>query len=266
MRLLCVTCFWIVLALSLFSCRPEGEIVRENKAVFTAAEQAKIGEMLSRHITDNAADYSLYRRNKHQELYSYLDQILSAAVTTEVVENRNNFNWKVFVVRDKKMTAFTLPGGKIYLTDGFLKFIETEAQLLALLSHEMNYTDSEVAMKMLQENYSGLILGDIVFDNQVAEIGEMILTLQEEPFTKNDVAVADTYSSEILCPFNYPSDALANLLEIELGDEEFPLEWELIRPGYEGRISNIRESAVDCRESSSADNDNYQRLLVSYLD
>jgi len=250
------------------SCRPEGTVVRVDKDNFSIKDQVKIGQTLSRHINQNPIQYPLYTRNSNPEMYEYLDLIFETIINTPGVENRSNFNWQIYVAKNKKsMTAYSFPGGIIYITDGFLNFIENEAQLFAVLSNELYNSDQEAVMSLLQDNYSGLTLGDIIFNNPVDELDEMVTTLQLEPLSMNHTQSADQFSIDIMCPFQYAPDALATVLEIEISDTEFPLEWTSIREPYEDRTTNIRALGRECTSDITIlEAERYQERLIKHLD
>ncbi len=249
-----------------FSCRPEGEIVRADLQSFTEFEQAKIGKELSNYIVANPNLYNLYRRAQNQTLYRYLDSALATIVNTSTVVNRDKFAWEVFVLRDEESKiAFTLPGGKIFISSAFLKFIRTEAQLLAVLSHEMCYADHGLAMEKLQEYHSGLILGDIVFNNPVNEKDDMVQTLLTERYGMAKVLQADLYSIELLCPFNYEADGIFTVLN-NVTDETFPLEWEVTRPSYNGRTDTIMTRSAICGIATNEEATRYRDNVLNLLD
>ncbi len=238
--------YLFILFVFAFSCRPEGEIVRANLQNFSVTDQAKIGSELAKHISKSPNTYNLYRPAQNEQIYAYLNNVLNTIVNTQTVVNREAFNWDIFIIRDEEsMSAFTLPGGKLYITSAFLKFIKSEAQLISVLGHEMCYADHNIAMSKLQENHSGLILGDIIFNNPVDELDEIIGTLMTEEFSANEVQQADLYSVDLLCPFNYEADGIFTLLR-NISDEDYPLEWELTRPSYNGRMDTISTRASVC--------------------
>lgn len=268
MRYCYISCFWVIIALCLTSCRPEGDVVREDKDSFDAIEQAKIGQTFLTHIEVNPSEYNLLKLNRNPEIYNYLNTLLSTIVNTKTVQHRSEFNWEIFVVHDdKKMTTYTLPGGKIFITSEFLRFLTSEAQLLAILSHEMCYADQGVVMDLLQLNHSGLLLGDIIYNNPVSEIGEMIETLQKIPLKPHQVKAADLYAIEILCPFGYPPNGISTILK-NITDADYPLEWEEIRPSYEDRPTYIEEMIAmsDCGEDTNTEETRYYENLLKYLD
>jgi beta-barrel assembly-enhancing protease len=45
--------------------------------------------------------------------------------------------WEFLLVRDLSVNAYSIGNGKVYLTDGTYDFVETEAELAAIIAHEM---------------------------------------------------------------------------------------------------------------------------------
>ena len=44
--------------------------------------------------------------------------------------------WRTHVIRDSKLNAFSIGDGHVFVTEGMLRFVESEAELAAVLSHE----------------------------------------------------------------------------------------------------------------------------------
>jgi len=64
-----------------------------------------------------------------------------------------DFDWRVSLIRDGKVNAFCLPGGKIVVYTGILPVAENEAALATVLGHEMAHaTSRHGAQRMLQQN------------------------------------------------------------------------------------------------------------------
>jgi len=257
----------VAITLFTYSCRPEGEVVREDKDSFTIADQRKIGNELARYVMENPVAYPLYRPERNTELYSRLNELLSTVVITPNAVNRSKFDWEIYVLRDdEKKTVFTMPGGKIYITSEFLKFINSEEELLAVLSHELYYADQEIAMWLLERDFSGLTLGDIIYNNPVSEKGEMIATLRETPFSHEQVEAADLYAIELLCDFVFRADGIATILD-GISDENFPLDWLDTRPSYDADRANfIRKYAVTCKGGPEDEIIRYKDLVTRHLD
>ncbi len=68
------------------------------------------------------------------ELNRYLQD-----VTTKLAAHakRKNLTYRVSLLNDERIYAISAPGGEIYITTGFLGFINNEAELAAVLGHEI---------------------------------------------------------------------------------------------------------------------------------
>jgi predicted Zn-dependent protease len=49
---------------------------------------------------------------------------------------RQHRQWRSHVLRDSKLNAFSIGDGHIFVTEGMLRFVDSEAELAALLTHE----------------------------------------------------------------------------------------------------------------------------------
>ena len=54
---------------------------------------------------------------------------------------RAAFRWEVTVVDDNTVNAWALPGGKIAVNKGLLRYVNSESELAAVLSHEMAHAE-----------------------------------------------------------------------------------------------------------------------------
>ena len=52
-----------------------------------------------------------------------------------------SFDYKVFINYSSYPNAYALPGGIIFVTQGLLKMVKTEAQLAAILAHEIGHVE-----------------------------------------------------------------------------------------------------------------------------
>jgi hypothetical protein len=68
----------------------------------------------------------------------YLDDV-GAALTPNV--RRKGVSYKFHLIDAPFMNAFAIPGGHIYVTKSLMDFVETEAELAAVLGHEISHVD-----------------------------------------------------------------------------------------------------------------------------
>src|SRR5262245_25758488 len=54
---------------------------------------------------------------------------------------RANFRWEITIVDDNTVNAWALPAGKIAINKGLLRYVDSESELAAVISHEMGHAE-----------------------------------------------------------------------------------------------------------------------------
>ncbi len=120
----------------------------------------------------------------------YLDEI-----TTKLAKCANlPYDVKTFIISQETPNAFALPGGIIYITDGMLRKLKNQNELVAILGHEMGHFKNRDHLKgfgnsmivsvislLLGEGYGGVLNATLNISNakfsQSAEFGSDIFAL-----------------------------------------------------------------------------------------
>jgi predicted Zn-dependent protease len=57
-----------------------------------------------------------------------------------IIEVQKNYKWEFFVIdNNKEANAFCLPGGKVFVYTGLFKYIANDAELAAVMGHEIGH-------------------------------------------------------------------------------------------------------------------------------
>ncbi len=72
-----------------------------------------------------------------ESLNSYLDRVGKSVLPKDGTPER--VEWRFHVLRDPLANAFALPNGSIYVNLGLLALLDNEAQLAAVLAHEVTH-------------------------------------------------------------------------------------------------------------------------------
>lgn len=120
----------LMLALGVSSCASsrssKGEITRGREGL--EAKELEIGRQIHEEVLSS---FYLYTEPRLVEYVNKVAGSLSAHA------ERQDFKYRVTVLLSEKVFATSSPGGYIYITTGFLDFLENEAQLAAVLAHEI---------------------------------------------------------------------------------------------------------------------------------
>ena len=93
---------------------------------------------------------------------------LQDALTAAAKDQMGAVNWEIVVFRDPEANAFALPGGKVGVQTGILKVATSDAQLAAVVGHEIGHVIARHGNERVSESLgvegvtalAGGVLGD----------------------------------------------------------------------------------------------------------
>src|SRR3990167_6848548 len=108
-----------------------------------------------------------YNQQILKENPRYADEKLQAYVQhvgERVAKNshRSNLNYHFTVVDSPDINAFALPGGYIYIHRGLLAYLSSEAELAAVLGHEVGHVTARHSVQQQSQSQAWGILGQAV--------------------------------------------------------------------------------------------------------
>jgi len=211
--------------------------------------------------------YPILSPDEAPEATDYLQKMLDIVITTPQFTGRTVYNWQISIIPDdNQRTAFALPNGHLYIHSGFLRYLETESQLISLLAHELAYVEKGMATLLLDNKFGAKELGDIILDNGQADVEKMAENFPALAYSKDAVEQADKFSVDVLCPFVYEARGIVKIIE---KSEEFPdenIEWLEMRPAEnnEERISRINIMADECGLDGVKNEAEYRAFLSTF--
>lgn len=257
----------IITILLTSACRPEGSVAHKNLEKVTVDDQKKIGEAIKDEIYSNTNHFTVLNNGAYKDAYDYINTFLKTILYTENVSRRNALDWDITILEDdNKHSIFVVPGGHIFVYTGFLKFIHNESELLSTIAHEIyyaNYDDSVNELFDMVDN-AGNVFGDIVLGNEVAEIREIAILASELTFTEEAIANADEFALNLICPFQYDSRGLAEMMK-RAKTSDFSIEWFELRPLSDNRIQKVMTMTASCGVEEPTETDRYNRFKDTFL-
>lgn len=182
------------------------------------------------------------------ELEDYLNQIAARLQPPEVMQH---ISFRIKVINDPSLNAFSLPNGALYLHTGILARMDNEAQLATLLAHEMTHATHRHAVKAFRKvksnaafnaNVQGTLTG-------FGETGELMTLLSSTGlmaavtgYSQDFETEADTVGLEVMMKAGYdPHEALKLFEHLEKEIEEEGIEEPFFfgtHPKVQKRIEN----------------------------
>lgn len=248
-----------------FSCQKKDKVIERDIEEFEVEDHILIGETMSAQIKDMPEVFKILDNEKYEDAYIYVNKLLGTLKLTSVVKHRKDFNWHVTILHnDNKRTAFTLPGGQIYIYTGLLKFLQAEHELIAVLGNEIAYADKELAAINLRETYGGVFIGKITLGDEIPELAEVLEDFPQMEFLNEAVMAADEYAIELICPFQYDIGGLKTFL---VRAQNSNIEWINSKKSIDldSRLMNIDGLSAACGEGGVTNRNQYIKKIKNFL-
>ena len=253
------------MALNFSSCDRGGDDkpVHIFKDEFTLEDQSLIGDQIQEFIDNEPFLFPSLERSANTEIYNYFNMLITTLTNTTAIASKDAFDWEVTILQDDEVrSAFSAPGGKIFINTGLLKFISAENELMSILAHEISYIESGKVMEHLQTKYKddNFFLGDILLGKDVEGLDVLCLYLRDMTYQNAEVIEADNFSIDLICPFQYNALGIKTIID-QAAQSTSAVKWLEIRPGGSARLENITSRAKNCGDEEDP---TFQERYESY--
>lgn len=130
---------------------------------------------------------------------------------------RPNLPWEFHVLDDPMVNAFAAPGGFVFITRGILTYLNSEAELAAVVGHEIGHVTAKHTVAMISQQQLaqvGLIAGSIAAPSAAGGIAGQIAgaatSLYFLKFSRNDESQADQLGHRYSLMQNYDVREMPN--------------------------------------------------------
>src|SRR3989454_11351243 len=200
-----------LIALALCSCVRNPATGKMQLNLLSESQEIELGKQAKQEAEQT---YGLYKEKP--ELSQYIEG-LGKRLSQE--SGRPNLPWSYEIVDDASVNAFALPGGPIFITRGILGYLNTEAQLAAVLGHETGHVaarHSANQMSKQQVAQIGLGIGSVLSPTvasaaQAASAGLQLLFLK---YSREDETQADELGFRFMTKVGYDPSQMIPLFQM----------------------------------------------------
>lgn len=187
--------------------------------------------------------------DKRRRVNDYVNCVANAVIR---VSQSSVKQWNVVVFRDESANAFALPGGKVGVHTGLLKFANNQHQLAAVIGHEIahvlaNHSNERMSQELLLEQGKVLIqaLGDAGSPIGSELMG--ILGLGAEvgillPYSRAHESEADEVGLYLMAKAGFdPKESITLWQNMSQDEGGQPPEFFSTHPAHETRIARLKQ-------------------------
>jgi len=178
-----------------------------------------------------------------------LVQRVGEGLVRQSVAGKSPYKFSFQVLADPKtVNAFALPGGPVFITEGLLRLLKTEAELAGVLGHEIGHVIARHSSEHLakQQLTQGL-LGALVVgsgDYTTAQIGQVVGNMINMSYGRDDELEADALGIRIMTEGGYDPRGMIRVMEVlarASGGSRQP-EFFSTHPAPENRAERIKQA------------------------
>ena len=162
--------------------------------------------------------------------------------------SKSPYKFSFHVLADPKtVNAFALPGGPIFITEGLLRQLKSEAELAGVLGHEIGHviarhSSERLAKQQLTQGLLGaLIVGS--GDYSTAQIGQVVGSMINMSYGREDEIESDALGIRIMAEAGYDPRGMVRVMEVlakASGGSRQP-EFMSTHPAPENRAERIKQ-------------------------
>ena len=189
------------------------------------------------------------------ELQKYVDEVGQRAAK---VSQRPELTYTFTVLDSQDINAFTTGGGYVYITRGIMNYLNNEAELMAVLGHEIGHVNARHPVRQQTQSALGGIGSLAVFiatgSADLAGLADYAGQALVRGYGRDMELEADRLGAEYLVDVGLPPDHMIDVVRLLKNQELF----EVARARAEKRDPNIYHGVF----STHPDNDERLREVV----
>lgn len=248
MRTIITLCCLSLVTVFTGSCQtPAGQSITRSAAnlVLPPDQEEQLGEQMAAEIRREM------RLIEGTELSSYVSRLGRKVVRVADAPQGIDFEFHV-VDDDEQVNAFAIPGGHIYVTTGLLKAADNEAELMAVLSHEVAHVTQRHIAESLATQYGISMLGSLALGQNPSQLAQLVAGVAAQgyllKYSRDDEREADEVGMRYLVQTGYSPYGYVTFFE-ELAGQSQPPAFLSSHPHPEERVTNARQMIATYRRN-----------------
>jgi predicted Zn-dependent protease len=216
----------------------------QDVVLMSEAEEIALGR---KNDAEVRKQYGVYDDSRLQAYVSRVGNQLAAK------SHRPRLQYRFTVLDSPEVNAFALPGGYVYITRGILAYLNSEAELAAVLGHEIGHVTARHSVRQYTTAVAtgvGASILSIVVPGLGNQVGQQLLDVLGKAlisgYGRDHELEADRLGAEYLARTSYDPNAMLEVIGVLKNQEEF----EKARAKAEGRQPQIYHGVFATHPSS----------------
>lgn len=212
----------VVIALTLVGCAQNPVSGKQDFVMMSEAQEISLGRSAD---LDVRKQYKVY---DNPALQNYVNEVGQQVAKRS---HRPNLQYHFTVLDSPEINAFALPGGYVYITRGIMAYLNSEAELAAVLGHEVGHVTARHGVKQQSASQAtsiGISLASIFVPELGTQLGHDISNLLGgallSGYGRDHELEADRLGAQYLARTEYDPQAMIRVVGVLKNQELFDAE------------------------------------------
>jgi predicted Zn-dependent protease len=188
-------------------------------AVLPPKKEEQLGDRMAREIMAESQMVT------DKPVSEYVEK-LGASVVAAAEDRPAEISFEFHVIRDESINAFAIPGGHIFVTTGLLEAAETEAELVAVLGHELAHVTERHIARRMSAAYGISLLTQLALGQESGELEQIVADVLGQGFllkhSRDDEREADETGMKYVIEAGYSPVGYAAFFDSLAGQSRPP--------------------------------------------
>ena len=209
----------------MFSQLDPQQMAELEKIVISPREESQLGDQVIKNYESSLRSQNIrFTRDANSETIRYLSQLVEL-VRPHMKQAKRYAKLDLVLVETDMIDAYSVPGGHLIFTDGLMQSVESEAELIGVIGHELSHLDRGHQLLPLKQAKSVNKLADF-------RTGMQWIGIMAKPFRPEFEAQADSDAVGWMIAAGYDPRQLARLLQRWDARQDRQAPWMKMMPGF----------------------------------
>ncbi|PJE42521.1 MAG: peptidase M48 Ste24p [Pseudomonas sp.] len=205
-----------VLLVQLAGCAVNPATGRSDFVMMSEQQELDLGRRYNQEILKENPRYA------DEKLQAYVQQVGERVAKNS---HRNQLAYQFTVVDSPDINAFALPGGYIYIHRGLLAYLSSEAELAAVLGHEVGHVTARHSVQQQSQSTAWGLLGQAVAIGTgvgaAADVTGVLGSAVVRGYGRDMELEADGLGAQYLARSGYDPQAMIEVVKVLKNQEDF---------------------------------------------
>ena len=210
---LCLFCAWLT------GCAVNPATGRTDFVMMSERQELDLGARYNQEILKQNPPYA------DAKLQAYIQRVGERVARNS---HRNQLNYVFTLVDSPDVNAFALPGGYIYIHRGLLAYLNSEAELAAVLGHEIGHVTARHSVRQQSQSTAWGLLGQAAaIGTGVGAVGDLTSVMGNafvRGYGRDMELEADGLGAQYLARSGYDPQAMIEVVKVLKSQEDFARE------------------------------------------